>query len=224
MSTGNINLDIIIDKIKKAELSGLALYKDEALSTISNYFNVDVEKANDLYLLTCETAFKIEKKPELIVTAPTSFSIKEKSTRNKVIEMISGATEQIIITGYSLSDYFEDVVDILIEKSKKGVLVKFFANNLDGQDMFEKLSLYKGKFLQIYNYDKSDDKMAALHAKVICVDNRKTLITSANLSYHGQQGNIELGTYIESKDIAKQVNELFTELIFMKVFKSTTLI
>lgn len=220
MSTGNINLDIIIDKIKKAELSGLTLYKDEALSSISKYFDVDAKKANDLYLLTCETAFKIEKKPELIVTAPTSFSIKEKSTKNKVIEMISGATEQIIITGYSLSDYFEDVVDILIEKSKKGVLVKFFANNLDGQDMFEKLSLYKGKFLQIYNYDKSDDKMAALHAKVISVDSYKTLITSANLSYHGQQGNIEMGTFIESKDLAKSVDEFFTSLVFLKVFEN----
>ncbi|MCI9005050.1 MAG: hypothetical protein HFH39_07390 [Lachnospiraceae bacterium] len=48
------------------------------------------------------------------------------------------------------------------------------------------------------------DVIAALHAKVISVDGEKTLITSANLSYHGQQGNIELGTVIDSKDIADQ--------------------
>lgn len=42
------------------------------------------------------------------------------------------------------------------------------------------------------------------------VDGEKTLITSANLSYHGQQGNIELGTVIDSKDIAKQVEDIFT--------------
>ncbi len=48
MSTGNINLDMIIYKIKKAELSGLTLYKNEALSAISKYFNVDVKKANDI--------------------------------------------------------------------------------------------------------------------------------------------------------------------------------
>lgn len=219
MSTGNINLDMIIYKIRKAELSGLTLYKNEALSAISKYFNVDVKKANDIYLITCEAALKTYEKPELIVTAPTSFSIKEKSTKNKVIEMISEATDQIIITGYSLSDYFEDVVDILIDKSKKGVLVKFFANNLDGQDMFEKLILYKGKFLQIYNYNKSDDKMASLHAKVLCVDNYKTLITSANLSYHGQQGNIEVGTYNESFGLAKSIDDFFTKLVFMNTFK-----
>ena len=60
--------------------------------------------------------------------------------------------------------------------------------------------------------------MAALHAKVISVDQKQTLITSANLSYHGQQGNIELGTLIESKQIAKQIDDVFTKLIFSKVF------
>lgn len=40
--------------------------------------------------------------------------------------------------------------------------------------------------------------MTVLHAKVIGVDGQKTLKTSANLSYHGQEGNIELETLIES--------------------------
>ena len=60
--------------------------------------------------------------------------------------------------------------------------------------------------------------MSALHAKVICVDQKKTLITSANLSYHGQEGNIELGTLIESNKTANQVEDLFTKLLFNKVF------
>ena len=60
--------------------------------------------------------------------------------------------------------------------------------------------------------------MAALHAKVISVDQKKTLITSANLSYHGQQGNIELGMLAESKKIAKQLDDVFTKLIFEKEF------
>ena len=46
-----------------------------------------------------------------------------------------------------------------------------------------------------------------------------TLITSANLSYHGQEGNIELGTLVDSKEIAKQVDDIFTHLVFTKVVK-----
>ena len=58
--------------------------------------------------------------------------------------------------------------------------------------------------------------MSALHAKVISIDQRETLITSANLSYHGQEGNIELGTHIVSKDVARQVDHIFTQLLFSK--------
>ena len=61
--------------------------------------------------------------------------------------------------------------------------------------------------------------MAALHAKVISVDGKQTLITSANLSYHGQQGNIEIGTLIESERVAKQIDNVMTQLIFRKIFK-----
>ena len=61
--------------------------------------------------------------------------------------------------------------------------------------------------------------MAALHAKVISVDKKDNLITSANLSYHGQEGNIELGLHIVSDDIAKQIDEVMTTLLFKKVFE-----
>lgn len=60
--------------------------------------------------------------------------------------------------------------------------------------------------------------MSALHAKVISVDGEKTLISSANLSYHGLEGNIEIGTYIESTRIAKQLTDTFKEMVMRKTF------
>ena len=157
-------------------------------------------------------------KVSLVVTAPPSFSINARTTMNVVQSMINGAERNILITGYSLSSYFSELVDTIIQKSQRGVFVKFFVNDLDKQPDFDKILRYKGRFLKVYNYHQDDDKMAALHAKVISVDQRQTLITSANLSYHGQQGNIELGTLIESKQIAKQIEDVFTKLTFSKVF------
>lgn len=142
-----------------------------------------------------------------------------KSTKNTVEEMIRGAKRSVLITGYSLSGYFTDLVDVLIEKSQKGVYVKFFVNNIENQKGFDKLCRYKGRFLHIYNFAGSNDSMAALHAKVISVDENQTLITSANLSYHGQEGNIELGMLVDSREIAKQVDDIFTHLVFTKVVK-----
>ena len=138
--------------------------------------------------------------------------------KNVVQSMINGAERNILITGYSLSSYFSELVDTIVLKSQRGVFVKFFVNDIDKQPGFDKILLYKGRFLKIYNYHQEDDKLSALHAKVISVDQQQTLITSANLSYHGQQGNIELGTLIESKQIAKQIDDVFTKLIFSKIF------
>ncbi len=123
------------------------------------------------------------------------------------------------VGGYSLSSYFSELVDTIIQKSQRGVFVKFFVNDIDKQQEFEKVLRYKGRFLKVYNYRQDDDKMAALHAKVISVDQKQTLITSANLSYHGQQGNIEIGTLVESKQIAKQIEDIFTKLLFSKLFE-----
>jgi len=75
-------------------------------------------------------------------------------------------------------------------------------------------------FFKIYEYaGKVDDKMAALHAKTIIVDNKKMLISSANLSYHGLEGNIEIGVLISSEKKAVQVQEIFNDLKRQKIFQ-----
>lgn len=158
-------------------------------------------------------------KVSLVVTAPSSFSINARTTMNVVQSMISDAERNIMITGYSLSSYFSELVNTIVQKSRHGVFVKFFVNDIDNQPEFEKVLRYKGRFLKVYNYRQDEDKMAALHAKVISVDQKQTLITSANLSYHGQMGNIEIGTLIESKQIARQIEDVFTKLVFSKAFE-----
>lgn len=155
----------------------------------------------------------------LVVTAPPTFKIDAKPTMTVVQSMLEGAKKNILITGYSLSSYFSELTDTIIEKSQRGVFVKFFINNIEKQTDADRLIRYKGRFLEIYDYRNQDDKMAALHAKVISVDAKQTLITSANLSYHGQQGNIELGALIESERVAKQLDEVMTQLIFKNVFR-----
>ena len=190
-----------------------------ALALKKQFPSLSDKELDDLFRMFLE-AFSEgkEERATLVATTPPSFSIKAKSTMNTVRDLLEHADKSMLITGYSLSEYFSDMIDGIIRKSRTGVFVKFFVNQIDSQSSFEKLCMYKGKFLKIYNFPPSEDKMAALHAKVICVDQQKTLITSANLSYHGQEGNIELGTLIESQKTAKQVEDLFTRLVFNKVF------
>jgi phosphatidylserine/phosphatidylglycerophosphate/cardiolipin synthase-like enzyme len=217
MSTGNLNLDLLLNRIKLDAISDSI----EGIEQISKRYPALCEKeASEIYALVIGASTSYDEiKASLVVTAPASFSIKAKSTKNTVESLIKDAQGSILITGYSLSDYFSELVDSIIRKSQEGVFVKFFVNNIENQASFDKVYRYKGRFLKIYNYPKQkDDAMSALHAKVISVDMNKTLITSANLSYHGQEGNIELGTYVQSKEIAQQLDDFFTHLIFRKVF------
>ena len=223
MSTGNVNLDILLNAIKDTAPDSSDRQSTANAPVVNlikkRYPNLSPAEAEEIYLLVSSALMANQgDRSELVVTAPPSFSVKARSTVNTVSSMILRAQNSILITGYSLSGYFGDLVDCMIQKSKSGVLIKFFANGLEGQAEFEKLLKYRGRFLRIYNYQKPEDPMSSLHAKVVCVDQSKTLITSANLSYHGQEGNIEMGTYIESATIARQVDEVFTKLLFSKVF------
>lgn len=217
MSTGNVNLDILLGQI---EADRIANTKQSIPQIMKRYPCLSQKQAEEIYQLV--TVASTEDKAvtaSLVTTVPPSFSVRAKSTKNTVEGMIRGAKRSVLITGYSLSGYFSDLVDVLIEKSQKGVYVKFFVNNIENQKGLDKLYRYKGRFLHIYNFAGSNDSMAALHAKVISVDEQQTLITSANLSYHGQEGNIELGTLMDSREIAKQVDYIFTHLVFTKVVK-----
>ena len=224
MSTGNINLDLLLNSICNSfsvddKLIPSAL--DSVATSIQNrYPTLSDREAKEIgQMLYAALNNESEESIRLVATTPPSFSIKAKTTVNTVVDLINGANKSILLTGYSLSGYFSEMIDLLIQKSKKGVLVKFYANGLQGQQEYEKLIKHKGRFLKIYDYQKKEDRMAALHAKVISVDQQTTLITSANLSYHGQEGNIELGTLINSHNIAKEIEDLFTKLLFTKIFK-----
>ena len=144
--------------------------------------------------------------------------MKTKRIQNVAKELIRNAKKSILLTGYSVSGFILKIIDLLIEKSQKGVLVKIFFNDLQSQSSVKKILEYRSKFLQVYDYTNREDKMAALHAKIIVVDKKEALISSANLSYHGMSGNIEIGTCISSEKIAMQIEELFKDLLFNKTF------
>ena len=216
MSTGNISLDILLNQIKTDAIAK----SEEAVQSIrKRYPSLSPGEALEIHKMIVASMQDKQEATSLVVTAPPSFAIPSKVTKSVVEDMLNRARSSILITGYSLSDYFSDMIDVIIRKSQQGILVKFYVNNIDSQRCFDRLLEYQGRFLEIYNYPKRQDSMSALHAKVISVDRNETLITSANLSYHGQEGNVELGTHVISKDIAIQVERVFTQLVFSKVFQ-----
>lgn len=195
----------------------------ESINELKNQFpNCTDEEINDILNLCFEIYnSKGDEKIELVVTAPDSFNIKTKRTRDVVEQLIKSAEKSIVLTGYSVSDYFSGMLDTIIKKSQRGVYVRFYVNDIvKHKNSLDRMLAYQGKYLRFFEYEKqSDDSMAASHAKILSVDSQITFVSSANFSYHGLSGNVEIGFLVESHQKAKQIEELLNQLIRMRLYK-----
>jgi phosphatidylserine/phosphatidylglycerophosphate/cardiolipin synthase-like enzyme len=163
---------------------------------------------------------KEAEKAELAITAPISFKLKARKINEVIANMIQDSQKSITLTGYSVSDYFSEMIDLIILKSQQGIYVRLYLNDYEKQKTnLKRLMDLRTKHLRVFDYQRQDDEMAALHAKTIVVDEKELLVSSANLSYHGMQGNVEMGIRLVSEDKAKQVEALLKEMVGMKVFK-----
>lgn len=226
MWDSNIRADYIAGLIADAIENYLVNEDDSSFTKViieleKYFFDCDKEKIIDI-LNICMQLYSAKQmdRIELVLTAPDSFKVKALRTRETLWKLIEDAEKSLTITGYAVSEYFSDVLDRIIQKSQQGVYVRVYINDMEKQkSSLVRLLAYRSRFLQVYEYQKQEeDKMAALHAKIIVSDAKRSLVSSANLSYHGMQGNIEMGFLIESSDKAKQIEEVLKEMIRMKVF------
>ena len=225
MSVKNINDAFIINEFQKENISlfGKDPSFDNTKAAIRHRFpSLSNDECNSLIDIFKNIYLNNQNNTELTVTAPNSFKLKNMTTYSQIEKLIDSAQKQIILTGYSISNYFDNFIDKIINKSQKGILVKLYLNEFENTELENKLKLYIGKHLRVYVFNKNVDKMSALHAKIISVDNQTSLVSSANLSYHGLQGNIEIGTLITSNTVANQIKDLLEQLLFQKVFKEIT--
>lgn len=222
MSIKNINDSFIINEFQNENISLLGKdpsFESTKIAIKHRFLSLNDDECNSIIDIFKNLSLNNQDNADLTVTAPNSFKLKNLTTYSQVEKLINSAQKQIIMTGYSISYYFDIFIDKIIDKSQKGILVKLYLNEFENTELENKLKCYIGKYLRVYVFNKNVDKMAALHAKIISVDNQISLVSSANLSYHGLQGNIEIGTLIKSSKVAKQIKDLLEQLLFQKVFK-----
>lgn len=223
MSIKNINDTFIINEFQKENINFMNIeptFENTKAALHKRFSNINDDECDSIVDIMKNVSSQNEiEHSHLIVTAPNSFKLRNQTTYSQIENLINSAKKQIIMTGYSISNYFDDFIDKIIAKSTKGVLVQLYLNEFENTQLEEKLKIYIGKFLRVYTFNKDDDRMAALHAKIITIDDCKSLISSANLSYHGLEKNIEIGCVIESQKVAADIRKLLEQLYFQKVFK-----
>ena len=135
-------------------------------------------------------------------TGPPSLDVVERSTDSIVREMIEGAREEILIVGYRitggggvagrLADALRRTVDITIIIDDDGGGANRSA--LDG-------IFYGPRRPRIYAHKKKEEAFYKVHAKIMIVDRKELLVTSANLTHHGLVQNFEMGVRIRGRTV-----------------------
>lgn len=64
----------------------------------------------------------------------------------------------------------------------------------------------------LFTWPPGDDPMAAVHAKLIIADRHDAIVTSANLTYHGFERNLEMGIRVTGR-VAAEIHDQIHQLI-----------
>lgn len=154
---------------------------------------------------------------DLVWTGPyPPAGISAQPTLTVMQEMLGAARRRVLLVGYSLSIIGESprrIIAQLVKARRRGCAVTVALNS----DRFNHAALAElwpervppPRLLTWRG--RPGDQIASLHAKVLAVDDTDLLITSANLTYHGLESNIELGVRIRS-GLAARVTGHFESL------------
>lgn len=158
----------------------------------------------------------------LVWTGPTSAPVAVRDTQNVLSDLIESAKTEIVVVGYALTEGAAPILKMLSNAYGRGVRVVIIGNRL--KDKLAVLRQYwPVNTLQpeLFTYpESSTDSKAALHAKLVAVDQKRMLVTSANLTYHGLTGNIEIGLAVNGKVVADTIlllNELIARKFLIRV-------
>ncbi|WP_419837065.1 DISARM system phospholipase D-like protein DrmC [Candidatus Poriferisodalis sp.] len=144
-----------------------------------------------------------------------------RGTSSVLREMLDAARSNVIVMSYSVwlgSARVDAAFDHLVTARRRGVQVTFVVDrdyspdgSVDGHNCAQLRLGWPADAPKpdVYIWGDDDDQIAKLHAKVIAVDRRDLLITSANLTSHGLSGNLELGTRLVGRPAAQAHDHVF---------------
>jgi len=144
---------------------------------------------------------------------------------NDIVELIDSSSQEIrIVSAYLIpTGEFEAAIE---RAEKRGVAVHILTNSIRSNNHLSAHSAYRNHIRQLIEHgadlhevrvdarDRStymqaplEDKMLALHAKLMLVDREKVFIGSANFDPRSLRMNTETGLLIHSEELAQQVHD-----------------
>jgi phosphatidylserine/phosphatidylglycerophosphate/cardiolipin synthase-like enzyme len=157
---------------------------------------------------------------EVARTGPESRRLGLRTTGNVARQIIDHAHESLLLVGYRVTVDPERTglaartIEGVTRAAARGVVVTAILHREPSNfaALTENWPRYAKRPALFTWPEKPSDEMAKLHAKVVVADRKDALVTSANLTYHGFEANIELGIRVTGAP-ASDVEDHFHALI-----------
>jgi phosphatidylserine/phosphatidylglycerophosphate/cardiolipin synthase-like enzyme len=223
-------LNVLYQKLEEDILPSISSPKDFELdSNIMRYKqifhelfpNLSIDEIRKLLLflkLVSDRSKENLHRVEIVSSGIPNMNLPVRETIGVIRQLLFEASHYIFMTGYAISSYFHQLVDLLRYKGTQGVTIEIFIENNHNENSKHLLDHLNIENLKVYKYN-NPSRHSALHAKTIVVDYQAAFITSANLSYNGMINNIEIGALIEGKQV-ENIIKIFEELKNQGFFES----
>jgi phosphatidylserine/phosphatidylglycerophosphate/cardiolipin synthase-like enzyme len=154
---------------------------------------------------------------ELVATLPPETPGLARPTERVVREMIGRATSEVILLGYELTD--ASLVELLASASSHGANVIMICDrNRGGVRLVREVWPPGARRPRVFQDRERTDgaPYASMHAKCLLVDGSDLLVTSANFTFHGLHGNIEIGVRLSGSPAA-EARKIFSHLVEQRI-------
>jgi phosphatidylserine/phosphatidylglycerophosphate/cardiolipin synthase-like enzyme len=134
-------------------------------------------------------------------------------TERVVREMIDGAATEIILLGYELTDL--NLIGLLAAAAGRGAGVIMICDRGRGaaQRVIESWPSRSPSPRTFHDRERAEGaRYTSMHAKCLLIDGRGLLVTSANFTFHGLHGNIEIGVRL-GRAPAAEARKIFSHLV-----------
>lgn len=194
---------------------------------VAAWRNIDVDSDELASMLLAAshvyTKAASEQSSELVWTGPTTPFVSARRTEQALLQIINSAELSLFITSFVAYDV-STIVKALNAANDRGVVISMLlelSQDHGGSITFDAIGKMRTLVpaARLYAWREKSDPFSdgRVHAKVAVADGRMCFITSANLTGHAMEKNMEAGVLISGGRIAKLLDEHLRSLVDTKI-------
>lgn len=185
------------------------------------------EEVSGMLLGASEARLRVERElsVELVWTGPTTRFVPTRRTEQVLLDLIADATQDLFLVSF-VAYGVPSVVAALNDAASRGVRIRILLEasmSSGGTLSYDPAAIMRSclSTVEIFTWKEKPEPFVdgKVHAKVAVVDGARAFITSANLTGHALEKNMEAGVLINGGPVPKTLSEHLHALIDVGVIE-----